>query len=104
MATPKSNPLPLSLQHELNELADEILGLLLLAEAAQNAIALERVQLMFDERCQQAKAIGFRAFFYEDEDGRISVGWESLEDHSVVTCGACGSRFPTLHAYGRHVS
>lgn len=92
------------LTHQLNELADEILGLLLLADAAQNDIALERVQLMFDERCRLARAIGFRPFFYEDESERIAVGWQSLADQSVVTCGDCGSRFPSIRDYTRHVS
>ena len=77
-STPSLNPQPLTLEYELNELADEMLMLLMLAEAAQNEIALERVQQMFDHCCQAAKLLGFKSYFHEI-DGHIAVNWTARE-------------------------
>jgi hypothetical protein len=77
MASFESTSLPLTLQHELNEIADAIQGLLFLSEGDCNQAGLDELSEQLTHLLRYARALGFHAAFIWS-DGEIAVEWQPL--------------------------
>ena len=74
-----SHPQPLSLQHELLELSDQIHCLLFLSDGDCTEAQLEQYSTDLTHVLRYGRALGYHAAFLW-KDGDIAIEWQAIEE------------------------
>src|SRR5512146_3180559 len=91
-----------SVEFALAEIADQVLGILLLAEHEYDADRREALTDALTEGLREGRRLGYHAVFTLDHEGDLAINWTPMADKSEIICGDCGQKFATLHAYTSH--
>jgi hypothetical protein len=101
MAGPKSIT-EKSIEFALAEIADQMLGILLLAEHEYDANRRAALTDALTEGLREGRRMGYSAVFTLDHAGDLAIQWMPMVGKSEIVCGDCGQKFASLHAYTRH--